>query len=43
MPFESIMESIKAGLIGDSRKDIQYLQDQIAFHRNHDNGLCLRS
>ena len=39
MPFESIMESIKAGLTGDSRKDIQYLQDQIAFHRNHDNGL----
>lgn len=39
MPFESIMESIKAGLTGDSQKDIQYLQDQIAFHRNHDNGL----
>ena len=39
MPFDSIMESIKAGLTGDRRKDIRYLQDQIAFHRNHDNGL----
>ena len=39
MPFDQIMESIQAGLTGDSRKDIRYLQDQIAFHRNHENGL----
>ena len=41
MPFDQIMESIQAGLTGDSRKDIRYLQDQIAFHRNHENGLTI--